>query len=158
MALTSCGEIWDAWAGIARDEHALAIARVNLMAALLAQGDTAAARPVAEAGWTQAAGFALQAVYADYLGLMAALEQRWHAAARLAGYAAFTYARQNSVRWPNEKHAFERTAELIRSALAPSEFERLMADGHLLRDAQIADIAFTGLGVGSGSARRVTDK
>ena len=142
----------------ARDEHALAIARVNLMAALLAQGDTAAARPVAEAGWTQAAGFALQAVYADYLGLMAALEQRWHAAARLAGYAAFTYARQNSVRWPNEKHAFERTAELIRSALAPSEFERLMADGHLLRDAQIADMAFTGLGVGSGSARRVTDK
>ena len=135
----------------ARDEYALVIARVNLTAALLAQGDAIAARPVAEAGWAQAVGFGLQAVYADYLGLLAALEQRWTAAARLAGYAAASYALQSSVRWPNEARAFERATELTRSAIAPAEFERLLADGALLRHAQIADIAFSGVDAAVGT-------
>jgi hypothetical protein len=127
---------------LARDEYALVMARANLVAALLAQGDVAAARPVAEAGWAQAVGFDVQAAYADYLSLMAALERRWPAAARLAGYATADYARQNSPRWPTEARAFERATALARAALGPAEFDRVMAEGALLRDAQITAIAF----------------
>ena len=139
----------------ARDEYALLLARANLVAALLAQGDVAAARPVAEAGWAQASGFDSQAFYGDYLALMAALECRWTAAARLAGYATAAYARQDAPRWPNEARAFERTAGLTRAALGGATFESLVAEGAQLADCQIAGLAFgVARGAGGEDARR----
>ena len=125
-----------------RDEWAMVIARVNLMAALLAQGDIDAARPVATAGWAKAVGFNLQAVYADYLCLMAASERRWGAAAELAGYATASYARLGSPQWPNEARAHERAMALTRAALGVDEVDRRMAVGALLRDGQIEGVAF----------------
>jgi hypothetical protein len=131
---------------LARDEYALLLARANLVAALLAKGDAAAARPVAEAGWAQAIGFDSQSFYADYLTLLAAMEGRWTTAARLAGYATACYARQNSPRWPNEARAFERATGMTRSALGDESFELLSGEGTHLADCQIAELAFGAAG------------
>jgi hypothetical protein len=54
-----------------RHEYALSFARVILLAALLAQGDTARARPVAEAAWAKAPPFDLQHAAGAYLALLA---------------------------------------------------------------------------------------
>ena len=125
-----------------RDEFTLAVARANLLAALLAQDDLVAARPVAEAGWAKAATFGLQPYYGDDLALMAALQGRSAVAAQLAGYATAAYATQKSPRWQIEARAFERATAISRSALGSAEFERLMESGASLADAQIADIMF----------------
>jgi predicted ATPase/DNA-binding winged helix-turn-helix (wHTH) protein len=125
-----------------RFELPLVMARVNLVAALLEQGDIGTARRVAEAGWAQAIRFGMQASCADYLALLAALEGRLPAAARLAGYSEAGYAKHAAVRWRTEARAFERATALARSALGPAAFERVMAEGALLRDEQIAAIAF----------------
>ena len=53
-----------------RDEYQLTMARLNLCAALLALDAVAEARPVAEAGWSQARRFELQWAWADYLALL----------------------------------------------------------------------------------------
>lgn len=125
-----------------REDGVLVYARLNLVGALLRQDDIASARLVAEAGWPLAIDFDLRAYYADYLGLLAALEGRYAAAVRLAGYATAAYRRKDMPRWPNEAQAAERSAALARSALDAVEIERLAAEGALLRDAQIAGLAF----------------
>ena len=75
-----------------RNEYSLAFARINLCAAHLALNDAAQARPLAQAAWPQAMRFELQHAAATYLALLAALEQRPRAAARLLGYAQAFYA------------------------------------------------------------------
>ena len=125
-----------------RDEYQLTIARLNLCAALLALDTVAEARPVAEAGWPQAKRFELQKEWADYLSLLAALEQRAAAAARLCGYAIAAYEMFEGRRDVNEAAAFDRARRLAVSALGDSEFERLQDEGRSLRDEDIAAIAF----------------
>jgi len=125
-----------------RDEYQLTIARLNLCAALLALDTVAEARPVAEAGWPQAKRFELQKEWADYLSLLAALEQRAAAAARLCGYAIAAYEMFEGRRDVNEAAAFDRARRLAVSTLGDSEFERLQAEGRSLRDEDIAAIAF----------------
>jgi hypothetical protein len=125
-----------------RDEYRLTVTRLNLCAALLALDAVAEARLVAEAGWPQAQRFKLQWVWADYLALLAAQEQRPAAAARLCGYSIAGYGVFDERREVNEAAAFDRACRLAASALGDTEFERLQVEGRSLRDEDIAAIAF----------------
>ncbi len=125
-----------------RDEFPLAVTRLNLCAALLALGAVAEARLVAEAGWCQAQRFDLQRMWADYLALLAALEQRATASARLCGYSMAAYGEVEEGRERNEAAAFDRACRLAASALGDTEFERLQAEGRSLRYEDIEAIAF----------------
>jgi len=124
-----------------RDERALAYARLNLSAAYLALDDAAAARSVLQAGWNGAAAFHAQPFYADYMALLAALEGRPRASARLIGYADVGNAPLGP-RQSNEAAAIERATRLARAALQATEFERLRDQGSALRDADVAALAF----------------
>ncbi len=125
-----------------RDEYQLTFARLNLCAALLALDAVPEARLVAKAGWPHADRFELQKPWADYLALLAALEQRAAAAARLCGYSMAAYAKFEERREENEAAAFDRACRLAASALGDTEFERLQAEGRSLRDEDIEAIAF----------------
>ena len=68
-----------------RNEYGLAYAQINLAAAWLALDDIAKAHALAQIGWPLGLRFGLQPYWADYLALLAALEARPRAAARLSG-------------------------------------------------------------------------
>ncbi|HVF65080.1 MAG TPA: winged helix-turn-helix domain-containing protein [Casimicrobiaceae bacterium] len=125
-----------------RDESTLNLARLNLTAAWLALDELEAARLVAQVGWQQAARFDLHHLWANYLTLLAALEGRPDAAARLAGYADAAYLALDDTRQPNEAAAIDRAHTLARAALGDDECDRLRAEGTTLRDADIAALAF----------------
>jgi hypothetical protein len=125
-----------------RFEDTLALARLNLAAALLARDAAAEARAVCEAGWPQAPHFELQPYWGDYLALLAALERRPADAARLAGYADAGYVRKDDKRQANEAAAIERAHALVRAALGEAEAARLHAEGAGLRDDEVAALAF----------------
>jgi len=124
-----------------RDESSLAYARINTSAALLALDEPQQARPHLRAGWSQAPLFDMQPYFADYMALLAALEGRPEAAARVAGYADTANARVGE-RETNEATAYARAVQLARTALGDAAFERLHADGAVLRDADIEALAF----------------
>ena len=124
-----------------RDELIPGFARLNLGAAWLALDDPGKARPVLQAGWAGAANLDLCCLYADYLALLAAIESRPRAAARLAGYADTANAARGS-RQINEAAAIDRATRVARAALGDAEFERLQREGSALRDADVEAIAF----------------
>jgi predicted ATPase len=99
-----------------RDEHALAFCRLVLGAGYLMLGDREQARLYLRAGWAQAALFDLERLFADYLALLAALDGRYKAAARLAGYADASNAHA-SKRERNEAAAITRAAQPARAGL-----------------------------------------
>jgi len=125
-----------------REELALANVRLNLAAACLVLGRLPRARELAQAGWPHRRLFDMQPYWATYLALLAALEDRPRAAARLAGYADARFAAREEPREPNEAAADARACMLARAALGDAEFERLQADGRLLTDDAIEVIAF----------------
>ena len=125
-----------------RNELQLSMARINLCAALLALGADEEARAVAQAGWSQARRFGMQSSWANSLALLAALEKRPAAAARLCGYATAAHARVDERREINEATAFDRASRLVATALGDAEFERLQSEGRTLRDEEVAAIAF----------------
>jgi len=125
-----------------RHEYSLAFARINLLAALLAQDDAAAALPVAEAAWSRAAVFDLQHAAAAYLALLCALRDRPRAAVRLAAYSEAIYAARAEAREQNETAATSRARALARRALDEKTVARLHAEGAALRDADIPALAF----------------
>ena len=125
-----------------RHEYALAFARINLMAALLAVNDCAQVRPIAVAAWEKAPAFDLQHAAAAYLALLAALQDRPRAAARLVGYSEAIYAARGEIREGNETAATDRARSLAVKALGEASFARLCAEGATLRDAEIAAVAF----------------
>ncbi len=125
-----------------RDEYDLTLARQNLCVALLTLDACAEARPVAAAGWSQAMRFGMQGEWADCLALLAALEQRPAAAARLCGYSIASYAGLDEPREVNEAAAFDRACRLASSALGDIEFERLRTEGACLRYEGVAALAF----------------
>jgi hypothetical protein len=127
-----------------RHEYSLAFARVNLLAALLALNDCAQARPVAQAAWAKAVAFELQHAAAAYLALLAALEGRPRAAAQLIGYSEAIYAAREEACEVNETAALSRARTLAVAALGDAGFERLHAEGAMLRDADIEALAFAG--------------
>lgn len=112
------------------------------MAALLAVDDCARARTIAQAAWEKAPAFDVQHAAAAYLALLAALERRPCAAARLVGYSEAIYAARDEVREGNETAATNRARTLAATALGDAAFDRLCAAGAKLRDAEIRAIAF----------------
>src|SRR6185436_14086927 len=104
--------------------------------------DAAQARTVAQAAWPQAMRFELQHVAAAYLALLAALERRPRAAARLIGYAQATYAARDETLEANEASALARAHASAAAAVDAADFARQRADGATLRDTAIAALAF----------------
>lgn len=125
-----------------RHEYSLAFARINLLAALLAQNEVVPARPVAEATWPRAPAFELQHAAAAYLALLAALEGRPRAAVRLAAYSEAIYTARHEAREQNETAATERALALARPALDETTLARLRAEGAALRDGDVQGVAF----------------
>jgi hypothetical protein len=126
-----------------RHEYSLAFARINLLAALLAQDDAAQARPVAEAAWSRAAVFDLQHAAAAYLALLCALQGRVRSAVKLAAYSEAIYAAREEAREHNETAATTRAQLLARRALDDATFARLHAEGSTLRDSEVEVVAFS---------------
>jgi len=120
----------------------LAFARNNLCAALLALDDCAGARPVAQAAWPQVVAFELQHSAAACLALLAALEGRPRAAARLLGYAQAIYAARAEAIEANERTSMERARALAAAVLGAAEFAAAHAAGARVGDAEAAAIAW----------------
>ncbi len=139
-----------------RYEQNLAYARLNLTAAALRAGDLGLARATAVDAWPKAVHFGMQPWWLDYLALIAALEQRPRAAARLAGYADALYARDENVREANEAMAAQRATALLAQVLDRAEGDALRQAGALLRDDDVPALAFgagdAGLRCAPGSA------
>ena len=125
-----------------RDEWSRMVVRSNLALAWLALDDVGHARPVVQALWPSALQFNLHVLCSDTPALLAALEGRPHAAARLAGYADATYDARGVRRHPLEIAARARCRALARTALGDDTFDRLLAEGRQLRDEQVAALAF----------------
>ena len=126
-----------------RNQHHLIYARVNVAAACLALDDRLRARPLLESGWSQTRVFDhMRPRFADYLALFAALDGRYEAAARLAGYADAGYVAFDFPRDANEAAAVERARSLARAALGAERFERLQTEGASLREEFISSLAF----------------
>jgi predicted ATPase/DNA-binding winged helix-turn-helix (wHTH) protein len=126
-----------------RDYRTLAFARYDLTAALLATGAAAEARDVAWRGWRETGTFGMQAWWADQLALLAALESRPHAAARLAGYADAQYAATGERRDAQRGACVERAMTLAADALGGAAmWQELKTEGATLSDADVVALAF----------------
>ncbi len=119
----------------------LASARVNLVAALIAQGTLAEARSMAEAGWTLSKQFDQMHLLVDHLALLAALEGRMRCTARLLGFGDSLHT-EGPNRQRNEARAADRAGVLAREQLGHTEFARLQAEGAAMDDVRIKQIAF----------------
>jgi hypothetical protein len=85
--------------------------------------------------------YGLQPYWADQLALLAALEGRPRAAARLAGCADARNAKRGP-REPTDARAVERARALAHEALGEAVFERLHAEGKAFGDADLERFAF----------------
>ena len=124
-----------------REEQELAHARLNLCAAYLALDQLQPARQTAVLGWKMAQRFGMQAWWADYLALLAALDSRPQAAALLLGFADATYERTQDHREPNEAAAAARVRQHLATSLHPDATQALLAAGALLPEAAVAALA-----------------
>ena len=126
----------------ARNRRTLAFARFDLAAALLATGATDDARDVARDGWNEVGAFGMQAWWADEFALLAALESRPHAAARLAGYADALYAVSGEQRGALQAASVKRAMKLAADALGgATALRELQAEGAKLREDDIVELA-----------------
>lgn len=124
-----------------RHEIALAYARVNLIAACLALGRLPRARALAQVGWPHGRLFDLQHWWADYLALLAALEQRPRAASSLARYSDTVYAARGMQRTANEAAAYTRACALARAALGEASSARRQTESLVLREDDVQAVA-----------------
>jgi predicted ATPase/DNA-binding winged helix-turn-helix (wHTH) protein len=125
-----------------RQEYGLAFARINLLAALLAQDDVARARPAAQAAWSKAVAFDLQHATAAYLALLCALDGRPRAAVKLAAYSEAIYAARAEAREQNETAATLRARSLAQRSLDEATVTRVHAEGASMRDTEVEAAAF----------------
>jgi len=125
-----------------RQLSALPAARLNLTAALLSKDEVAQARQLAVEGWPQALQLAWQPYWADYLALLAAIEDRPCSASRLLGYANARYAANRVSREINEARAVQRAEQLAVDRLGTRTFKRLVTAGAGLCDDEIAKLTF----------------
>jgi hypothetical protein len=137
----ACGVALEARLRGTRQLAALPAARLNLTAALLFKNESAPARRLAVDGWPQALQLAWQPYWADYLALLAAIEERPRAASLLLGYANARYLANGTTREVNEARAAHRTEQLAAQGVGRAEFNRLQEAGSALRDDEINDIA-----------------
>jgi hypothetical protein len=126
----------------ARDEGHLAYARINLVAALLALQRCDEARAQLRHAWPTAVRVERQAWCADYLALLAALENRPEAAAQLTGAADRRYEDTQDARQTNEAAARAQAWAMAESTLGAVEARRLHAMGRGLDDDGVAALAF----------------
>lgn len=119
-----------------RHTHTLSIQRMNLAAALLACEHSAEARRVVTDAWPAVRQFGALTAWLDLWALLAALEGRFEAAARLVGRADADYRAKGESREANQTRAAARAQALARAALGDAAFEREAALGPLLDDAQ----------------------
>lgn len=127
-----------------RHGYSLALARLTLASALLAEGDVVRAVEVAERGWSLAPQFDLQPEFADVLVLLTARLKRPRSAARLLGYGEVTYARYGSARPISCARDARLGEQMARAQIGDDEFERLEGEGVGLRDEDVAALAFGG--------------
>ena len=126
-----------------RHQSALAYARVGLVGALLAQGSLEAARAMAPQAWPLAVVFDIKYQLADNLALLAALEQRASAAAKLLGYANAGYVAYGLVRQTTETRAAERANTLAKALVGQQELDRLASEGAQLGDGEVLQAALS---------------
>lgn len=126
----------------ARDANGHAYACLNLAAALLALDRPAEARPLLATAWSLAPPREIQPFVADHLALLAALEGRHEAAARLAGYADAGYRGRSQSREPNETTSRDRGLVLACEALGAARGAALREQGEALTDAEVTALAF----------------
>lgn len=131
-------------------QRVLAITRLNLCAALLANDDVEAACRIARVGWPTAVQFKNEHYWADSLALMAALQGHPRSAALLCGYADTTNNASGVGRETNEAKARAKAEELARAGLAAdtgsdglAAFAKLHAEGMSLHADDIEAIAFS---------------
>lgn len=103
--------------------RSLTVARSNLAIALLAAGETAQVRAVAERGWPMAASWRLQPYWAVIFAGLAAQEGRVRSAAGLLGCAHARLAALGGEPEPNEARALAEAERLARAGLEPSAFD-----------------------------------
>jgi len=127
-----------------RHQTALAYARVGLTGALLAQGALDAAREMAALAWPLAVQFDIKHPMSDNLALLAALEGRMTAVARLRAYADACYAAYGVARQSTETWAAERAEQLARSILGDSLYEKERGQGAALHDDEVLSLALGG--------------
>src|SRR5262249_49106825 len=127
-----------------RNETALGICRRAVVTALLAQYDLDRARPLAHLGWRQAARFPslAHAAWPDLLALLAALEGRLRAAAKLLGVGDAGWARTGRQRGPTTRRVVQRAESIAAGALAGETFAHLRGEGARLRSDDVDAIAF----------------
>lgn len=121
---------------------ALTETRVQLIGALVATGRLVEARQHSRAAWPHVATFARMDVWADYQALLMALEGRAADAARLLGHADELCRRDQLERCLNERHAAQRTRELVAARLTAGELQALLAEGARLRPDEVPALAF----------------
>lgn len=108
-----------------RHVRSLAIARSNLVTALLACDEVPGAREMAELAWPMAAAWRLQPYLGVALALLSTLEGRPRAGAGLHGYARARLAEAGVHVETNEDRALQRTETLAREVLGDTRFEVL---------------------------------
>jgi len=126
--------------GTERNHLYMALALLNLTAALLFASQVKRARQVASEGWQLSAQFLLQAPWSDYLALLAAQEDRVRDAAQLLGCADVFYA--GNLRQTNEVRAVAEVERIARHRLGDAEFDRLRAQGRALQHGDVDVMTF----------------
>jgi predicted ATPase len=124
---------------------ALTVVRVNLAAALLAQGEPDAlsrSLTLLREAWAGSLHYGHGGVVADYLACIAALQRRPRCAALLLGYSNRGYSLRGATRQSNERRAHEQAESIAHTALGLPSVQALRQEGELLGDALAATIAF----------------
>ena len=119
----------------------LALSRIGLVCAYLAQGDLQKAHAMAETAWPLAKQFWILDDLADHVALLTAIEGRAHDSAKLRGFVDARHANSGQVREFPEARAVERAERLARAQLGDAEFELLRAEGATLCEDEIAALA-----------------
>ena len=128
-----------------RNETALGICRRAVVTALLANDDLPRARPLAQAGWRQDAARIprlAHAAWPDLLALLAALEGRPRAAAKLLGWSDKGWARSGRERGATTRGLVQRAESIVAGALGDETFAHLRRDGAHLGSDDVDAIAF----------------
>jgi predicted ATPase/DNA-binding winged helix-turn-helix (wHTH) protein len=127
-----------------RNENLLVFARVNLAAAHLMLGQTEPARQQLQEALPSALRAPLHAWCIGYLALLAALEGRLDAAAKLEGAAAARYEAEGEQLQVNEQRAHERTLGILRTAWDQGRVDAAIESGRGMADAELARLGLDG--------------
>jgi len=126
-----------------RHYHALVV-RGNLANALLQSGEVAEAREVL-ASWAQLSrtlGWDSFPVFSLLLGLLAACEGRYEAAARLLGHAQRHAGESGGKPEANEQRAYDLAMEQVEKRVDTATRKRLMEEGASLDEEGVCALAF----------------